>query len=188
LFDPEILRRAIRDSFLKLNPRALLKNPVIFVVEVGAAITTIFLIRDIVIGSSGIGFPIQIALWPWFTVFFANFAEAMAEARGKAQADTLRKAKAETMAKRVIDGGRIETVQRPNFAPAARVMKRATSSLATVAIHGTPRLTNRHTGESAPVIRESGGDRSAVTGGTKVLSIRLKSGSRPIPARRSLNA
>ena len=87
LFDPEILRRALKDSFVKLNPVTLLKNPVMFVVEVGAALTTLFLVRDIVTGAGGIGFELQIALWLWFTVLFANFAEAMAEARGKAQAD-----------------------------------------------------------------------------------------------------
>src|SRR6266536_6153877 len=91
LFDPEIVQRATRASFVKLNPVTLLKNPVMFVVEVGAALTTVFLIRDVVIGSGGIVFSLQITLWLWFTVLFANFAEAMAEARGKAQADTLRK-------------------------------------------------------------------------------------------------
>src|ERR1700674_5412258 len=90
LFDPEIVRRATKASFGKLNPITLMKNPVMFVVEVGAALTTVFLIRDIFVGAPGIGFGIQIALWLWFTVLFANFAEAMAEARGKAQADSLR--------------------------------------------------------------------------------------------------
>src|SRR5271163_1740321 len=85
LFDPEILRRALKDCLVKLNPVTLAKNPVIFVVEVGAAVTTIFLARDLVTGAAGTGFTIQIALWLWFTVLFANFAEAMAEARGKAQ-------------------------------------------------------------------------------------------------------
>src|SRR5215471_3210820 len=91
LFDPEIVGRAIRASFAKLNPVTLKRNPVMFVVEVGAALTTLFLIRDIATGAGGIGFTVQIALWLWFTVLFANFAEAMAEARGKAQADALRK-------------------------------------------------------------------------------------------------
>src|SRR5215467_13246185 len=85
LFDPEIVSRAVRASFGKLNPVTLLKNPVMFVVEVGAALTTVFLIRDMVIGAPGVGFSLQISLWLWFTVLFANFAEAMAEARGKAQ-------------------------------------------------------------------------------------------------------
>src|SRR3954453_6050190 len=83
LFDPEIVGRATRASFAKLNPLTLVKNPVMFVVEVGAALTTIFLVRDVLIGAAGIGFTLQISLWLWFTVLFANFAEAMAEARGK---------------------------------------------------------------------------------------------------------
>src|SRR6266852_9905041 len=93
LFDPEIVSRATKASFAKLNPITLMKNPVMFVVEVGAALTTIFLVRDVFAGAGGIGFQFQIALWLWFTVLFANFAEAMAEARGKAQADNLRKTK-----------------------------------------------------------------------------------------------
>src|SRR5262245_10036808 len=99
LFDPEIVHRAIRASFGKLNPVTLLKNPVMFVVEVGAALTTVFLIRDLVTGGSRLGFQFQITLWLWFTVLFANFAEAMAEARGKAQADALRKTRTDALAK-----------------------------------------------------------------------------------------
>ena len=110
LFDPEILRRALKDSVLKLNPVTLMKNPVIFVVEVGAALVLLFLIRDIAIGAGGIGFELQIDLWLWFTVLFATFAEAMAEARGKAQAESLRKTKTDTIANRVSDSGRIEKV------------------------------------------------------------------------------
>src|ERR1035437_8256965 len=93
LFDPQIVRRATAASFAKLNPVTLSKNPVMFVVEVGAALTTGFLVRDVFTGAGGIGFSLQISIWLWFTVLFANFAEAMAEARGKAQADALRKAK-----------------------------------------------------------------------------------------------
>src|ERR1700726_249867 len=104
LFDPEIVRRASVASFAKLNPITLMKNPVMFVVEVGAALTTVFLIRDVAIGAPGVGFGIQIALWLWFTVLFANFAEAMAEARGKAQADALRKTKTDSMARRLVNG------------------------------------------------------------------------------------
>jgi K+-transporting ATPase ATPase B chain len=115
LFDPELMERAFKESFAKLNPVMLLKNPVIFVVEVGAALTTVFLIRDAFRGTPGIGFSLQIVLWLWFTVLFANFAEAMAEARGKAQADTLRRAKTDSMAKRVATGGRIE------IAPASKL-------------------------------------------------------------------
>ena len=106
LFDPEIVNRAIWASFGKLNPVTLLKNPVMFVVEVGAALTTVFLIRDLFIGGGGIGFQFQISLWLWFTVLFANFAEAMAEARGKAQADALRKTRTDAPAKRLTSGRR----------------------------------------------------------------------------------
>src|ERR1700722_19228349 len=102
LFDPAILRRATKDSFVKLNPATVIKNPVMFVVEVGAAVTTVLVIRDVAIGAAGVGFGIQIALWLWFTVLFANFAEAMAEARGKAQADALRKTKTDSMARRIV--------------------------------------------------------------------------------------
>src|SRR5690242_6987964 len=98
LFDPEILRRALKDSILKLNPVTLMKNPVIFVVEIGAALVLLFLVRDIVTGSGDIAFELQIDLWLWFTVLFATFAEAMAEARGKAQAESLRKTKSDTTA------------------------------------------------------------------------------------------
>src|SRR5258708_2311071 len=101
LFDTEIAGRAFRDAFRKLNPATLAKNPVIFVVEVGAALTTIFLARDLLTGAAGILFTLQIALWLWFTVLFANFAEAMAEARGKAQADSLAKTKTDPGAKRI---------------------------------------------------------------------------------------
>ena len=100
LFDPEIVRRAVRASFAKLNPVTLLKNPVMFVVEVGAALTSLFLFRNLATGGSGIVFQLQITLWLWFTVLFANFAEAIAEGRGKAQADTLRRTRTQAMARR----------------------------------------------------------------------------------------
>src|SRR5262249_56308 len=108
LFDPEILSRALKDSVIKLNPVTLMKNPVIFVVEVGAALVLLFLIRDIAVGAGNVGFELQIDLWLWFTVLFATFAEAMAEARGKAQAESLRKTKTDTIANRLVDNGRIE--------------------------------------------------------------------------------
>src|SRR5262245_51610265 len=110
LFDPEILKRAIRESFVKLNPRLVAKNPVMFVVEVGAALTTIFLIKDAVTGAGGLLFGTQIALWLWFTVLFANFAEAMAEARGKAQADALRKTKTDTIAKKILPNDKFDMI------------------------------------------------------------------------------
>src|SRR5437867_12152557 len=110
LFDPEILRRATIESFVKLNPQIVAKNPVVFVVEVGAGLTTIFVIKDMVAGVGALLFGIQIALWLWFTVLFANFAEAMAEARGKAQADNLRKTKTDTVAKKLLQNGKFEMV------------------------------------------------------------------------------
>jgi K+-transporting ATPase ATPase B chain len=177
LFDPEIVKRAITESFVKLNPLAVAKNPVMFVVEVGAAITTVFVVRDIVIGASGLGFSVQIALWLWFTVVFANFAEAMAEARGKAQADTLRKTKTDSMAKRIAGKDRIESVQASRLRAGDMVMCESGDIIPGdgEVVEGIATVDESViTGESAPVIRESGGDRSAVTGGTKVLSDQIK--------------
>src|SRR6478752_3422085 len=102
LFDPLIVRRAIRDAFVKLNPRHMVRNPVMFVVLLGSAYTTVVFARDLALGKPGVGFTLQLALWLWFTVVFANFAEAMAEGRGKAQADTLRKSRTQTSAKRLL--------------------------------------------------------------------------------------
>jgi K+-transporting ATPase ATPase B chain len=171
LFDREIIVQAIADSFKKLNPRWLLKNPVIFVTEVGAAITTIGLVCPS--GSETFGFVLQISLWLWFTVLFANFAEAMAEGRGKAQASALRKTRTQTMANVLKPDGSIERVQ-------AEALKKGDCVLISAGelvpadgeiIHGVATVDESAiTGESAPVIREAGGDRSAVTGGTRVLS------------------
>jgi K+-transporting ATPase ATPase B chain len=175
LADPRILRRAIRESFLKLNPLTLARNPVIFVVEVGAAITTVLMARDIAIGAAHLAFAFQIALWLWFTVLFANFAEAMAEARGKAQADALRKTKTDAMAKRVA-GGRTEAVAASMLRAGDVVVCDAGDPIPGdgEVVEGIATVDESViTGESAPVIRESGGDRSAVTGGTKVLSDRI---------------
>jgi potassium-transporting ATPase ATP-binding subunit len=177
LFDPPIVKRAVRESFVKLNPATLAKNPVMFVVEVGAALTTIFLVRDIFIHASGTGFYLQIALWLWFTVLFANFAEAMAEARGKAQADTLRKTKTDSMAKRIAPGGAIEVVPASKLRAQDVVICQVGDIIPGdgEVIEGIATVDESViTGESAPVIRESGGDRSAVTGGTKVLSDEIK--------------
>jgi len=177
LFDPEIVRRATAASFVKLNPVTLLKNPVMFVVEVGAAITTILLVRDLFVGGANIGFQFQIALWLWFTVLFANFAEAMAEARGKAQADTLRKTKTDVIANRLISGGRIEKVPGSALRIGDVVVCDAQDLIPGdgEVIEGVATVDESViTGESAPVIRESGGDRSAVTGGTRVLSDHIK--------------
>ncbi len=177
LFDPQLMGRALKQSFVKLNPVTLFKNPVIFVVEVGSALTTAFLIRDIFIGAKGIGFSLQISLWLWFTVLFANFAEAMAEARGKAQADTLRKAKTDSPARRVLAAGGIETVPSSKLRAQDIVMCEVGDVIPGdgEVIEGIATVDESViTGESAPVIRESGGDRSAVTGGTKVLSDSVK--------------
>jgi len=177
LFDPEIVRRAAKASFLKLNPVTLLKNPVMFVVEVGAALTTVFLIRDIFSGTAGLGFQIQIAIWLWFTVLFANFAEGMAEARGKAQADTLRKTKTDVLARRITNGGKIDVVQGSALRIGDVVVCEAGDHIPGdgEVIEGVATVDESViTGESAPVIRESGGDRSAVTGGTRVLSDQIK--------------
>jgi potassium-transporting ATPase ATP-binding subunit len=176
--DPKLLGTAIFDSFRKLDPRVLWKNPVMFVVEVGALLTSIEWIREIVHRTGGIGFGLQITLWLWFTVLFANFAEAMAEGRGKAQAETLRKAKAETPARRLkrdgctmeivasteLRSGDVVLVSAGEFVPGDGEVIEGVASVDESAI----------TGESAPVIRESGGDRSAVTGGTRVLSDEIK--------------
>ena len=177
LFDPGIVRRAVKASFGKLNPATLAKNPVMFVVEVGAVVTTFFMFRDVAVGGRPIGFQLQISIWLWFTVLFANFAEAMAEARGKAQADTLRKTKTDSIAKRILAAGRIEKV------PASK-LRAGDLCICEVGdiipgdgevIEGIATVDESViTGESAPVIRESGGDRSAVTGGTKVLSDQIK--------------
>ena len=177
LLDPEIVRRALRESLVKLNPLTLAKNPVMFVVEVGAALVTVFLLRDAMAGGSHLGFTTQIALWLWFTVLFANFAEAMAEARGKAQADTLRKTKSDSIAKRILSNGKIESVQASKLRSGDIVTAEAGDLIPGDGdvIEGIATVDESViTGESAPVIRESGGDRSAVTGGTRVLSDQVK--------------
>src|ERR1019366_8816556 len=177
LFDPEILKRAIQQSFVKLNPVHGAKDPVMFVVEVGAALTTVYVIKDVITHAGGLLFGIQIALWLWFTVLFANFAEAMAEARGKAQADALRKTKTDTMAHKVLPNGSFEMVSSSKLRAGDVVLVEAGYLIPGdgEVIEGIASVDESViTGESAPVIRESGGDRSAVTGGTKVLSDQIK--------------
>jgi len=177
IWDMNIVRRATLDSLVKLDPRNMMKNPVMFVVEVGSVATTILLIRDALHHQGAFGFNLQITLWLWFTVLFANFAEAMAEGRGKAQADSLRKARAETIANRLMTDGTVEQIASSklrsgdlvrvaagDFIPSDGEILEGVASVDESAI----------TGESAPVIREAGGDRSAVTGGTRVLSDWLK--------------
>ncbi len=173
LFDPEIISRATVQALVKLNPVGLMKNPVMFVVWVGAALTTVFTVRDIAIGAPSVGFGVQISLWLWFTVLFANFAEAMAEARGKAQADTLRKTKTDSIAKRLGADGSHESVPASKLRKGDVVFCEASDTIPGdgEVIDGIATVDESViTGESAPVIRESGGDRSAVTGGTRVLS------------------
>jgi K+-transporting ATPase ATPase B chain len=180
LWNTQIVKRALVDSFIKLTPRKMISNPVMFVVEVGSVLTTLQLVRGIIAPVPGVtstGFELQITLWLWFTVLFANFAEAMAEGRGKAQADNLRKARTETIAHRVVSANQTEDVPAPQlrkddlvlvsageFIPGDGEIVEGVASVDESAI----------TGESAPVIREAGGDRSAVTGGTRVLSDQIK--------------
>jgi len=177
LADSAILSRAVVDSFRKLNPRTMVKNPVMFVVEVGAVLTTIQLGWNVLHHAGQFGFGLQITLWLWFTVLFANFAEAMAEGRGKAQADTLRKARAETQAHRLRSSGNTECVPSSQLRSGDIVVVTAGDFIPGdgEVIEGVASVDESAiTGESAPVIRESGGDRSAVTGGTRVLSDEIK--------------
>lgn len=173
LWEWKIVRRAALDSVLKLNPIKMMGNPVMFVVEIGSVITTVMLFR----GGADFKFNLQITLWLWFTVLFANFAEAMAEGRGKAQADTLRKARSETMANRLMKDGTIEQVSSSKLRAGDMVMVAAGEFIPSdgTIIEGVASVDESAiTGESAPVIREAGGDRSAVTGGTRVLSDQIK--------------
>jgi K+-transporting ATPase ATPase B chain len=175
LLDPKIVLPAIGSAFVKLNPRTLIKSPIMFVLEIVTVLTTVILIRDLVVGGGQIGFELQIIIWLWFTVLFANFAEAVAEGRGKAQAATLRRQRTETQAKLITGAGRgnykrvpssdlkvgdVVLVEPGDLIPSDGEVIEGIASVNEAAI----------TGESAPVIRESGGDRSAVTGGTLVLS------------------
>ena len=177
LWDTKIVRRALADALVKLNPRTMMKNPVMFVVEIGSVITSIYLLRDILAHHGALRFDLQITLWLWFTVLFANFAEAMAEGRGKAQADALRRAKSETTAVRFRMDGSFEDVPSSDLRAGDVVLVIAGSMIPGdgEVIDGVASVDESAiTGESAPVIREAGGDRSAVTGGTKVLSDQIK--------------
>jgi potassium-transporting ATPase ATP-binding subunit len=173
LFDPAIIGRAIVESFLKLDPRWQVRNPVMFIVEVGAVATSYFFIRDLVTHGSTAGFNFAISAWLWFTVVFANFAEAVAEGRGKAQADYLRRTKSDTIAKRLDEHGNLTNVPATQLRKGDHVQVDAGDLVPADGdvIKGAATIDESAiTGESAPVIRESGGDRSAVTGGTRVLS------------------
>jgi len=184
LWNTEILGQASIDALRKLDPRLMVKNPVMFVVEVGSVLTSALLIDDVINHRSGLGFNLQITLWLWFTVLFANFAEAMAEGRGKAQADTLRKAKGETIARRYNAAGALEDITSSLLRAGDLIYVEAGQFIAGdgEVVEGVASVDESAiTGESAPVIREAGGDRSAVTGGTKVLSdfIKVKITSNP---------
>jgi K+-transporting ATPase ATPase B chain len=177
LWDTKIVRRALVDALAKLSPRTMMKNPVMFVVEIGSIITSIYLLRDVLAHHGALRFDLQITLWLWFTVLFANFAEAMAEGRGKAQADALRRAKSETTAVRFRVDGSMEDVPSSDLRSGDVVFVIAGSMIPGdgEVIEGVASVDESAiTGESAPVIREAGGDRSAVTGGTKVLSDQIK--------------
>jgi len=177
LWDTKIVSRAMWDSLVKLNPKTLMKNPVMFVVEIGAALLTFTLARDTARHLPGFAFGLQITLWLWFTVLFANFAEAMAEGRGKAQADTLRKSRTETVARKLKANGDIEEISGSKLRMGDVVVVSAGEFIPSdgEVIEGVASVDESAiTGESAPVIRESGGDRSAVTGGTRVLSDEIK--------------
>ncbi len=174
VWDARIVRRAAWDSVVKLNPRTMMRNPVMFVVEVGSVITTALLFYA---PRGSFAFNLQITVWLWFTVLFANFAEAMAEGRGKAQADTLRKARSETQANRVLPNGQTEVVPSSQLRTGDLVLASAGDFIPGDGeiIEGVASVDESAiTGESAPVIREAGGDRSAVTGGTRVLSDWIK--------------
>ena len=187
LFDPKIVVPAIGSAFAKLDPRTLIKNPVMFVLEIVTILTTIILVRDLITGGGHIGFEFQIIVWLWFTVLFANFAEAVAEGRGKAQADTLRRQRTETQAKLITSAGDQQSyrlVPSTNLKVNDLVLVEAGDTIPSDGeiVQGMASVNEAAiTGESAPVIRESGGDRSAVTGGTQVLSdwIRVRISAAP---------
>src|SRR5271167_3441238 len=181
LLDPRILRVAALDALRKLDPRSLAKNPVIFVTEMVSVVVTGFFLRDLVTHANSPLFSGQIAFWLWFTVLFANFAEAVAEGRGKAQADALRKTRSDTRAKRYVDpkhlGDNVEGVNALDLRVGDVVLVEAGDIIPGdgEVIEGVASVNESAiTGESAPVIRESGGDRSAVTGGTTVISDHIK--------------
>ncbi len=177
VLDSRILLPAIGQAFAKLNPATLWRNPVMFVVEIVSILTTFLLLRDLVSGGEHIGFAVQINVWLWFTVLFANFAEAVAEGRGKAQADSLRRAKTDAVARRLLPDGRVETIAGMALRPGDLVLVTAGELIPSDGeiIEGVASVNEAAiTGESAPVIREAGGDRSAVTGGTQVMSDSIK--------------
>ena len=178
LFTGPLMAAAARHAFVKLDPRTLIRNPVMFVTAIVAALSTVLLIKGVVTGTGGIAFQAQLVFWLWLTVLFGNFAEAMAEGRGKAQAESLRQTKADLWAKRLLGVGdtwsrvpatqlmidEIVLVETGDLIPADGEVVEGVASVNEAAI----------TGESAPVIREAGGDRSAVTAGTRVIADSIK--------------
>jgi K+-transporting ATPase ATPase B chain len=182
IFSPAILVPALRDALIKLDPRQLIRNPVIFVTEIVALVVTAIAIEDLVNGSAGIGFSLQIALWLWFTVLFATFAEAVAEGRGKAQAESLRRSKTDLVAKKLLfpdrQGDRASEIVPATALTIGDIVLVETNDIIPgdgEIIEGVASVNESAiTGESAPVVREAGGDRSAVTGGTQVISDWLK--------------
>ena len=173
IFDAKILAPALGDTFRKLNPRLMVKNPVMFVTLVGAAISTVEIFRS----PGQTLFVVQIAIWLWFTVLFANFAEAVAEGRGKAQAKALRQTRTQTSANKISGNGKIETVDADSLRKGDIIVVCTNEIIPADGeiIHGAATVDESAiTGESAPVVREAGGDRSAVTGGTRVLSDEIK--------------
>jgi K+-transporting ATPase ATPase B chain len=173
IFDPKILAPALGDTFRKLDPRLMVKNPVMFVTLVGAVISTVEIFRS----PGQTGFVLQIAIWLWFTVLFANFAEAVAEGRGKAQAKALRQTRTQTSANKISDDGKIKAVDADSLRKNDVIVVRAGEIIPADGeiVHGAATVDESAiTGESAPVVREAGGDRSAVTGGTRVLSDEIK--------------
>ncbi len=177
MLDPKILWPAVGQSFVKLDPRLLWRNPVMFVVAIVSTLTTVLFIRDLLAGNAGLGFSLQINIWLWFTVLFANFAEAVAEGRGKAQAASLRRAKTETVARRLLPSGVTEAIAGTQLRAGDIVVVEAGDIIPGdgEVIEGVASVNEAAiTGESAPVIREAGGDRSAVTGGTQVMSDMIK--------------
>ena len=177
IWNPGIVRQAIIDAVWKLDPRIQVKNPVMFIVEVGSLLTTMIFVQDLSSRTGHALFTGQVACWLWFTVLFANFAEAMAEGRGKAQAETLRKARTHTVANRLTPAGLIDKIPAPDLRKNDLVMVHAGELIPADGeiVEGVASVDESAiTGESAPVIRESGGDRSAVTGGTRVISDWIK--------------
>jgi K+-transporting ATPase ATPase B chain len=176
LWQSDLMKQAIKDSIPKLDPRTLWRNPVMFAVEMGAILTTMITARDIIAGGN-FGFDVQISIWLWFTILFANFAEALAEGRGRAQAENLRQARSEAIANRLLNDGSTEQVSALELRKGDLVLAKDGEIIPSDGeiVNGVALVDESAiTGESAPVVREAGGDRCGVTGGTRVLSGQIK--------------